>query len=53
MIKHNHEISHTTYEILSGNNKDKKIIKARSFVDYKKLLFSCDIGLLQLCLKKR
>lgn len=53
MIKHNLEISHTDYEILSGNNKNKKIIKARSFVDYKKLLFSCDIGLSTVMLKKK
>ena len=27
MIKHNLEISHTDYEILSGNNKNKKLLK--------------------------
>ena len=45
MIKNNLEISHTDYEILSVNKKKKKVIKAKSFKDYKKLLFSCDIGL--------
>ena len=53
MIKHNLEISHTNYEILRENNKNKKIVKARSFVDYKKLLFSCDIGLSTVMLKKK
>ena len=52
MIKNNLEICHTSYEILSGSNKNKKIIKARSFVDYKQLLFSCDIGLSTVMLKK-
>ena len=45
MIKNNLEISHTNYEILSISKKKKKIIKAKTFEDYKKLLISCDIGL--------
>ena len=45
MIKNNLEISHTDYEILSINKQKKKIIKAKTFEDYKKLLTSCDIGL--------
>ena len=45
MIKNNLEISHTDYEILSINKQKKKIIKAKTFKDYKKLLISCDIGL--------
>ncbi len=53
MIRYNLKISHTNYEILSLSNKNKKIIKARSFVDYKKLLFSCDIGLSTVMLKKK
>ena len=45
MIKNNLEVSHTNYEILSFKRKKKKVIKAKTFEDYKKLLFSCDIGL--------
>tara|TARA_Y100000022_G_scaffold175393_1_gene164055 strand:+ start:225 stop:968 length:744 start_codon:yes stop_codon:yes gene_type:complete len=45
MIKNNLLASHTDYEILSLNKQSKKIIKAQTFIDYKKLLFSCDIGL--------
>ena len=53
MIRNNLDISHTDYEILKTYQKNKKIIKARTFVDYKKLLFSCDIGLYTVMLKKK
>jgi teichuronic acid biosynthesis glycosyltransferase TuaG len=52
MIENNFEISHTTYEILKKKHKIKKIMKAKIFQDYKKLLFSCDIGLSTVMLKK-
>ena len=52
MIKNNFKISHTTYEILKKNQKSKKIMKAKIFRDYKQLLFSCDIGLSTVMLKK-
>ncbi len=52
MIKNNFEISHTTYEILDKNKKKNKIMKAKIFKDYKKLLASCDIGLSTVMLKK-
>jgi teichuronic acid biosynthesis glycosyltransferase TuaG len=53
MIKNNLEISHTSYEILKKNQINKKIMKARTFKNYKKLLFSCNIGLSTVMLKKR
>ena len=53
MIKNNYLISHTDYEILSNNTKNKKIIKAKTFKDYKKLLFSCDIGLSTVMMRKK
>ncbi len=53
MIKNNLLISHTDYEILNINKKNKKIIKARTFQDYKKLLFSCDIGLSTVMMNKK
>ena len=52
MIKNNLEISHTSYEILKDDNK-KKIMKAKTFTNYKQLLLSCDIGLSTVMLKKR
>jgi teichuronic acid biosynthesis glycosyltransferase TuaG len=52
MIKNNLEASHTNYEILNLKKK-KKIIRARPFENYKKLLFSCDIGLSTVMLKKK
>jgi teichuronic acid biosynthesis glycosyltransferase TuaG len=52
MIKNNFEVCHTTYEILYKNEK-KKIMQAKIFKDYKDLLFSCDIGLSTVMLKKK
>ncbi len=52
MIKNNLEICHTSYEILKDDNK-KKIMKAKTFTNYKQLLLSCDIGLSTVMLKKR
>ena len=53
MIKNNLEICHTSYEILDKNVKKKKIMRAKTFQDYKELLFSCDIGLSTVMLKKK
>ena len=53
MIKNNFEISHTNYEILKINKKDKKVMRARMIENYKNLLFSCDIGLSTVMLKKK
>ena len=53
MIKNKLLISHTDYEILSINKRNKKVIKARTFEDYKKLLFSCDIGLSTVMMSKK
>ena len=53
MIKNNLEISHTSYDILRKNQKNKKIMIARNFKNYRQLLLSCDIGLSTVMLKKR
>ena len=52
MFKNDLKISHTTYEILKENQKTRKIMKAKIFKDYKKLLISCNIGLSTVMLKK-
>ena len=52
MIKNNLEICHTSYEILNNKNIKKKIMKAKTFENYKQLLFSCDIGLSTVMLEK-
>lgn len=52
MIDNKLKISHTTYEILKENQTYRKIIKAKNFIDYKELLFSCDIGLSTVMMKK-
>lgn len=53
MIKNSLEISHTSYEILKDNLKNRKIMHAKTFTNYKQLLPSCDIGLSTVMLKKR
>ena len=52
MIKNRLLISHTSYEILKKNQKNKKILRAKSYTDYKQLLSSCDIGLSTVMLNK-
>ena len=52
MMKNRFRISHTNYEILDQKKNTKKIMIANTFNDYKKLLFSCDIGLSTVMLKK-
>ena len=53
MVRNKFEISHTNYEILKVNKKDKKVMRARMIDNYKNLLFSCDIGLSTVMLKKK
>ena len=53
MIKNNLNICHTSYEILDKKHTKKKIMKAKTFENYKQLLFSCDIGLSTVMLKKK
>lgn len=53
MIKENLDICHTSYEILNENKKKRKIMKARIFKNYNQLLFSCDIGLSTVMMKKK
>ncbi len=45
-------ISHTTYQIVNGNKKKISIRRARSFFKIKDLLYSCDIGLSTVILKR-
>ncbi len=52
MIKKKLQVSHTSYEVLKKDQSFKKIIKARTFKNYKELLFSCDIGLSTVMLRK-
>ncbi len=52
MVKNNLKISHTSYQILKKKHKFKKVMKAETFKDYKKLLLSCNIGLSTVILKK-
>jgi teichuronic acid biosynthesis glycosyltransferase TuaG len=53
MIKNRLLISHTSYEILKKNQKNKKILRAKSYTNHKQLLYSCDIGLSTVMLKKK
>ena len=53
MIKNKLDICHTSYEILDKKNIKKKVMKAKTFRNYKQLLFSCDIGLSTVMLKKK
>ena len=48
-----HSISHTTYQIVNRDNKKISIRKARNFFEIKDLLYSCDIGLSTVILKKK
>lgn len=52
MKLNNYLISHTTYQIINQNNKKISIRKARSFFKIQDLLYSCDIGLSTVILKK-
>lgn len=47
-----HIISHTTYQIVNQNNEKISIRRARNFFEIQDLLYSCDIGLSTVILKK-
>ncbi len=47
-----YSISHTTYQIINQNNKKISIRRARSFFKIQDLLYSCDIGLSTVVLKR-
>jgi len=47
-----HIVSHTSYQILNQKNKINLIRKARSFFKIEDLLYSCDIGLSTVVLKR-
>ena len=53
MIKNHLQISHTSYEILKENQTNKKIMRAKTYKNYKQLLPSCDVGLSTVMLKKK
>ena len=45
-------ISHTSYEVINESGKFLKVRKAKEYDDYKNLLYSCDIGLSTVIVKK-
>ena len=47
-----YSISHTTYQIVDQNDKKISIRRARSFFKIQDLLYSCDIGLSTVILKR-
>ena len=53
MLKHGHDFSHTTYQIVNYNGKIIGIIVARSILKYNELLKSCDIGLSSVILRRK
>lgn len=52
MKKNNYLITHTSYSIINKNNKIISTRFAKSFGTYNDLLFSCDIGLSTVMIKK-
>ena len=52
MKDHNYLASHTSYQIIDNVNNKNLIRSARSFYDVEDLLYSCDIGLSTIILKK-
>ena len=52
MNLYKYSISHTTYQIINQNNKKISIRRARSFFKIQDLLYSCDIGLSTVILKR-
>ncbi len=52
MKKNNYHVSHTSYEILNIKKKKISFRKAKIFRNYKELLWSCDIGLSSVMLRK-
>ena len=53
MNTYKHPISHTTYQIVNRNNEKISIRRARSFFKIQDLLYSCDIGLSTVILKRK
>ena len=53
MKDHNYLASHTSYRIIDRRNKKISIRSARSFYEVEDLLYSCDIGLSTVILKKK
>ena len=52
MKNHNYQVSHTSYQIIDKENKKISIRSARNFYEIEDLLYSCDIGLSTVILKK-
>jgi len=52
MKDHNYQASHTSYQIIDKENKKISIRSARNFYEVEDLLYSCDIGLSTIILKK-
>jgi len=52
MKDHNYLASHTSYQIIDKENKKIAIRSARNFYEVEDLLYSCDIGLSTIILKK-
>ena len=52
MENNNYQISHTSYVIANMKNKVLEFRKARNFTKLKDLLYSCDIGLSTVMIKK-
>tara|TARA_B100001057_G_scaffold493954_1_gene589478 strand:- start:1063 stop:1803 length:741 start_codon:yes stop_codon:yes gene_type:complete len=46
-------ISHTSYEVLNKNKKILNVRKAKDYYNYNSLLYSCDIGLSTVMVKKK
>ena len=52
MKDHNYLVSHTSFQIIDNENKKSSIRSARNFYEVEDLLYSCDIGLSTIVLKK-
>ena len=52
MRKINVDFSYTSYEIINEHEKKIGFVKAKSNLDFKKLVFSCDIGLSTVMVKR-
>ena len=53
MKKNNYDFSHSYYYTVDQNGTILKKIKTKNFYQFKKLLFSCDIGLSTVIMKKQ
>ena len=52
MKDHNYSISHTSFQIINNKNKKSLIRSAKNFFQVEDLIYSCDIGLSTIVLKK-